>query len=80
MIIRPFSSIKKYVQIGLTAEKINIESNFSSEQKRTKNAMQDDIVMADRCSLRFHFWIAFCEKVGLNVDFLSRQTEFGHIF
>ena len=46
-------------KVGLTAEKIDIEFNFSSEQKRTKHATQDDIVMADRCSLRFHFWDSF---------------------
>ena len=82
---------KNMSKLGLTAEKIDIESNFPPEQKADQ-----ECEAIRHCN---HLWLFFCSvcngrslttlisfvvifwgNVALNVDFLSRQTEFGHIF
>ena len=73
-------STKNMSKLGLTAEKIDIESNFSSENIRKCNRSEQRSAITMSSCVTFLVRYVFWGNVGLNVNFLSRQTEFGHIF
>ena len=66
-------------KVGLTVEKIDIESNLIPQkriQKLNRSGQRSAVIMSSCMTflVRFLFW----GEVELNINFLSRQTEFGH--